>query len=385
MRRLPAVCLLALLPLGGALPAGAVADDAAAVTAAERAAILALGPWPPAFRRDPSNRVSGRPLAIELGRRLFHDPRMSPIGYIGCVTCHQPDRSFTDNKARAHGLADLPRNTIALANLSQQRWFGWGGSSDSLWMASLRPMLDAREFGSEPAIVVRVFQRDEELARCYRAVFGRSPGGAAEGVMVNVAKALAAYQETLVSDRTAFDDFRDALARGDAAAQARYPAAAARGLRLFVGRLGCVACHAGPNFSDGGFHRASAASAASAQSAAAVDAGRAQGLRDWQGSRYNRRGAYNDDPLRHPAAAPPGEGGPGAFRTPGLRNVVFTAPYLHDGSLDTLREATLHAVALAAGAPPPPPTQLDDLLAFLASLADRHGERRPAPAPRPCP
>jgi cytochrome c peroxidase len=68
--------------------------------------ILTLGPWPVPVRADPSNRVSGQPLAIELGRRLFRDPRMSPVGYIACVTCHQPDRAFTDLKARAHGLAD---------------------------------------------------------------------------------------------------------------------------------------------------------------------------------------------------------------------------------------------------------------------------------------
>jgi cytochrome c peroxidase len=73
------------------------------------------------------------------------DPRMSPSGYMACVSCHQPDRAFTDAKARAHGLADLERNTIALANLRQQRWFGWGGArDDSLWMASLRPIFDPR-------------------------------------------------------------------------------------------------------------------------------------------------------------------------------------------------------------------------------------------------
>jgi cytochrome c peroxidase len=75
-------------------------------SATEIQQILTLGPWPVPVRADPSNRVSGQPLAIELGRRLFRDPRMSPVGYMACVTCHQPDRAFTDLKARAHGLAD---------------------------------------------------------------------------------------------------------------------------------------------------------------------------------------------------------------------------------------------------------------------------------------
>ena len=181
-------------------------------------------------------------------------PTMSPVGYIACVTCHQPDRAFTDTKARAHGLADLPRNTPALANLSLQRWYGWGGASDSLWMASIKPILDAREFNGNAALVTRLFAREPELAACYRRVFGVSPLHHPERTVVNVGKALAAYVETLVTARTPFDEFRDALARGDSARAAAYPVAAQRGLKLFVGRAGCVACHSGPNFSDGRFH-----------------------------------------------------------------------------------------------------------------------------------
>src|SRR5262252_2682541 len=217
--------------------------------------VIALGPWPPQLRRDPGNRVSGDAMAIELGRQLFRDPRMSPVGYIACVTCHQPDRAFTDVKARAHGLADLPRNTPALANLRLQHWYGWGGASDSLWMASIKPILDAREFNGNAALVTRLFAREPELAACYRRVFGVSPLHRPERTVVNVGKALAAYVETLVTGRTPFDDLRDALARGDAQqAIAAYPPAALRGLQLFVGRGGCVGCHSGANFSDGEFH-----------------------------------------------------------------------------------------------------------------------------------
>lgn len=117
---------------------------------------------------------------------------MSPVGYISCLTCHQPDRSFTDLKARAHGLPDLPRNTPALLNLRLQKWFGWDGSSDSLWLASIRPMLDAREFDSSPATVARLFKREPELAACYRKVFQSSPQGDPPRTLVNVGKALAA-------------------------------------------------------------------------------------------------------------------------------------------------------------------------------------------------
>ena len=342
--------------------------------------ILSLGPWPPAQQPDPTNRVSGQPQAIELGRRLFRDPRMSPVGYIACVTCHQPDRSFTDGKARAHGLADLPRNTPALANLRQQRWYGWGGGSDSLWMASIRPMLDAREFDGNPATVARLFARDPELAACYRTVFGVAPARDRQRTVVNVGKALAAWQETLVTGRTPFDDFRDALARGDAAAAVAYPAAAQRGLKLFVGPAGCATCHQGPNFSDGAFH---------ATSASATDTGRHEDARNLQANSFNLLGRYNDDHGRANARATlrlaVREDMRGQFRTPGLRNVAVTAPYMHDGALDTLRQAVQHS---AASLPRPLETQqVDDLLAFLATLTDRHGEKRPwdTAAAVPCP
>src|SRR6185295_14909252 len=198
-------------------------------------------------------------------------------------------------------LADLPRNTPALANLSLQRWYGWGGASDSLWMASIKPILDAREFNGN-------------------------------STLVNVGKALAAYVETLVTGRTPFDDFRDALARGDAPAAASYPAAALRGLKLFVGRAGCVGCHGGPNFSDGAFHPGVVPEddMTAAVARALADDGRLGDARYLKASRFNLQGAYNDDisrrnatPTRHLAAT---HTLAGQFRTPTLRNVAVTAP-----------------------------------------------------------
>ena len=287
--------------------------------------ILALGPWPPSPRADPTNRVSGKVQAIELGRRLFRDPRMSPLGYIGCVTCHQPDRSFTDLKARAHGLADLPRHTPALANPRLQHWYGWGGSSDSLWMASIRPMLDAREFDGNPASITRIFERDPELAACYRKVFRESPRRGRERTVVNVGKALAAFVETLVTGRTPFDDFRDALAHKDVALSAPYPLAAQRGLKLFVGKAQCVACHNGPNFSDGEFHPGASSSAGIfaagtplAVAFAPSDTGRLESAQNLKASRYNLPGALQrrPKPCQRRGHAPVGRPGKHAREIP---------------------------------------------------------------------
>ena len=237
-----------------ALLAAGVAQAQPAFSAEEVARILAHGPWPPAQTRDPSNRASGQPAAIDFGRRLFFDARLSADGRVACATCHVPQRAFTDALPRSRGLADLDRNAIALANLRQQRWYGWAGASDSLWMASIRPLLDERELGASAAHVAAAVRGDQRLACQYEQAFGRPVPADDETVLVDVGKALAAFQETLVTGRTPFDEFRDALARGDAAAAARYPPAAQRGLKLFVGRGNCFFCHSGPAFTNGEFH-----------------------------------------------------------------------------------------------------------------------------------
>jgi cytochrome c peroxidase len=384
------VLLAALgVAVGACITAAAQSQPAEpALSSDEVRRIVALGPWPPAPRRDPGNRVSGDPRAIELGRQLFRDPRMSPVGYIACVTCHQPDRAFTDIKARAHGLADLPRNTPALANLSLQHWYGWGGASDSLWMASIKPILDQREISGNAALVTRLFVREPELAACYRRVFGVSPLQQPQRTVVNVGKALAAFVETLVTSRTPFDDFRDALARGDAQRMDAYPVAALRGLKLFVGRGDCVGCHSGPNFSDGEFHPGVTPTddTAAAVARSLADDGRLGDARYLKASRFNLQGAYNDDGshrnARQTRQLAVNAGLAGQFRTPTLRNVAVTGPYFHDGQADDLVDAAQHTQRQASilGTEAPEPLllgEIDDLVAFLVTLTDDHGSRRP--------
>lgn len=356
--------------------------------------VLSFGPWPPASSVDSGNRVSGNPAAIELGRRLFFDARLSRVSYIACVTCHQPDRAWTDGKPRAHGLADVDRNTPALANLRLARWYGWSGASDSLWLASLRPILDARELDSTPAHVRKVYVRDPELACWYRRAFGRTTADSRDDdatVLVNSAKALAAFQETIFTGRTPFDDYRDALARGDRAAAAKYPEPAARGLAIFIGRGNCVLCHNGPAFSNGEFHSTGVAHFTARGRA---DGGRFEGVEAVTTNPLNLLSKFNDDASRKNAVhtrnvvlAPRNWG---EFRTPSLRNVAVTAPYMHNGSLATLRDVLKHYSELdeerlhsdgekLLRALKLSDAETSDLLAFLETLTDRHGADRPRP------
>jgi len=359
----------------------------------EVARIVAYGPWPPPTTRDPSNRVSGEPYAIDLGRRLFFDPRFSPNGYVACVACHQPDRAFTDTLPRAHALAPVDRNAQSLANLRLQRWYGWGGTSDSLWMQTIRPILDPRELGSSAAVVAHGMRTGDGMACRYQLAFKRPVPADDELVLVDVAKALAAFEETLTTGRTPFDEFRDALVRDDRSAQARYPESAKRGLRLFVGRGNCFFCHSGPNFSNGEFHDSGVPFFIRP---GVVDPGRYEGIRNVRGSPFNLLGQYNDDTSR--ATAQPTRyvqlehRNWGEFRTPSLRNVAVTAPYMHDGGFPTLRDVLRHYSELDEDRLHADgerilrrlnlePNEINDLLAFLETLTDADGEKRKIVAP----
>ena len=307
----------------------------------EKAKILSHGPWPPPLAPDPSNRVSGKPGAIALGERLFFEPRLSGTGSVLCATCHVPYRGFQDARERGFGLQAVDRNTPTLLNARFNRWFGWDGANDSLWAQSIRPLLDPREMrasASHVADSVRKLFPEE-----YKKAFGREPPSNDEALLVDVGKALAAYQETLVTGRTPFDDFRDALEKGDEQAAARYPLAAQRGLRLFIGEGRCSLCHFGPQFTNGEFADTGIPFFIAK---GVVDPGRLGGIRKLRESAYNLLGRYNDDAKR--ASAAPTRHVElqhrnfGEFRVPGLRDVALTAPYMHDGSLATLRDVVKH-------------------------------------------
>jgi cytochrome c peroxidase len=374
MRTAPEAIQLAAWVLAGGVmlaPGAARADDAVSFTPAETARILAHGPWPQPATRDPTNRGSGQPEAIALGERLFFSPRLSGNAGVLCASCHEPWRGFTDGRPRALGLATVDRNTPSVVNVRLQRWFGWDGANDTLWAQSIRPLLDPREMASSPDRIAALVRGDPELRGAFTAAFGPPPADD-DAVLVGVGKALAAYQETLESGRTPFDELRDALARADPEAAARYPAPARRGLRIFIGS--CASCHAGPNFTDGAFH---VVGTASRRQNGAPDAGRQDGIRKLVANRFNLLGSYADDPPHAKAAGTRGaareKNVAGAFRTPGLRDVTLTAPYMHDGSLATLCEvAERHPARRRGGAAQGQAilsaAERSDLVAFLETL-----------------
>jgi cytochrome c peroxidase len=375
------------------LAAPAVADAPLQWSAEELSAISRHGPWPPPPPRDPSNRISGSGNGILLGEHLFNDPRLSADGRMSCATCHVPGRDWADGRAKAMGRGELDRRTPALWNVGYAHWFGWDGAGDSLWSQSIRPIVDAREMAGDAARVASLLREDRTLACGYERAFGVPPGGDDEKLLVDAAKALAAFQATLVSPRTPFDSFRDALVEGDREAAARYPAAAQRGLRIFIA-ANCAACHFGPRFTNGEFGDVGIPFFTRPGE---VDAGRLDGLTKLASSAFNLLGKYNDDAAganalrtRHVQRL---HSNFGEFRVPGLRQ-AGSGPFMHNGHLATLEDVVRHYSEVSPdrlhsdAVPLVRPLgltgeQSSDLVAFLRTLSV---EVPPRPAPPPlCP
>ena len=304
--------------------------------------VLSHGPWPLESAPDPSNAMSGNRDAIELGRKLFFSPLLSNDRQTSCASCHVPDLNSTDGLPRGKGTRTLDRNTSALYNLRHNRWFGWAGQNDNLWAQSLAPISHPDEMqlsdqGLKRSLVNSDFKRD------YEPLFGLLGDDDPQQVLVNVGKLLAAYLETLETGRTAFDEFRDALELGDLETAAVYPAAAQRGLSLFVGRGGCNLCHSGPLFSNGEFHDAGVSYFVEP---GRVDSGRHGGIKALRASPYTLDGVFSDDPKNSGAWAVQNvitqHSNFGTFRVPSLRSVAETAPYMHNGSLSSLDAVAEH-------------------------------------------
>ena len=330
-----ALIAFALLP-------GAI--QAQAFSAAEVELILQHGPWPPSWEKDASNAVSGQSAAISLGQRLFFEPRLSGNQQRPCSSCHIPEKYWADGRATGLGTELLDRNTPSIVNVRWQRWFAWDGGSDSLWAQSIRALFNPREMQSNQKSVAALIRRDPNLACQYQTVFGAKPERHKdETVLVNTGKALAAFQETLISGRTPFDEFRDALSRGDTQGAASYPPAAQRGLGLFLGKAACNLCHYGPRFSHGEFADIGVTHFTRDRQ---VDSGRYGGLQVLKSSRFNLLGPYNDDPTHGNAIATRhvalNHNNWGEFRVPSLRQAVYTAPYMHHGRLASLRDVVRH-------------------------------------------
>jgi cytochrome c peroxidase len=292
---------------------------------------------------DPTNRVADEPRAAALGQFLFFDARFSPNGKVSCATCHQATLAFTDGRALAQGISVGTRNSPTVLNAAYGQWYFLDGRSDSLWSQALQPLENPQEIGGERAHIVLTVLRDRALRAAYEQVFGPLLNPAesqqVDRAFSNLGKAIEAYERRLRSPPSPFDHYVTALKRGDAPGQRLFPAAAKRGLKLFVSAARCELCHSGPAFSDGQFHNLGLPLAPGEE----PDKGREVGIRGVRVDPFNGVGSFSDAPGKSGvrdrlAFLPEPESQSGAFKTPTLREVARTAPYMHDGRFADLQQ-----------------------------------------------
>lgn len=319
---------------------------------------------------SPRARVHGARCAdafASLGARLFADPRLSADGRISCATCHQPERAFSDGQPVARGIGGQSgsRNTPALVNASLSTSFSWDGRRTSLEDQVLDPFFNSREHGLTNAqALLGLLAVDSGLLAEFQRAFQRENGKTVS--REHVAVALACFVRTLAVEDSAFDRF---MYKGDHASLTQ---AQRRGLSLFRGRGQCASCHLIGDkeapLTDGQFH------------ARHLEAGLRRDLPALvplvQGTPREQLGeliASRPDIAalgRFVVTLDPSD--IGRFRTPSLRNVALTAPYMHDGSVPTLARAVEREIYYRSAEVNRPlsftPSEADDLVAFLESL-----------------
>jgi len=279
-----------------------------------------------------------------LGEALFHGERLSVDESLACASCHERGKGFADGKVQGRGVPGRPlkRHTPTLWNLAWASAVFWDGRARNLEEQVAGPVESPDEMAQPLPKVIERLKRDPEMARAFAAAFPGTPAIDAK----NFAKAIATYERTFVSPPTRFDHWID----GDEQA---FSADEISGFRLFTGKAGCMNCHSGFAFTDYAFHDI--------------------GLPDDD----RGRGAV----LRLAAVEH-------AFKTPGLREITRSAPYMHNGSLATLTDVIRHYVSGIIQRPSLSKdlrrgltltdAEIRDLIAFLGTLTSESDPQVPA-------
>ena len=280
----------------------------------------------------------------ELGELLFFDTLLSGDGTVSCSTCHLPDKAFSDGQAISIGINGRSgrRNAPTLLNRAYMRTQFWDGRAASLEEQALAPLINPDEMGNTHEEIVLRLEADQNYRHLFEQAFGSE-----EIKIEQVAKSIASFERTLVSGNSAYDRFE---LRGETDALS---SSAQHGLALFRGKARCHLCHAGSLFTDDLFHNTGVS-----WGKPPIDLGRYEII---ERERYQ-----------------------GVFRTPSLRDVDLTAPYMHDGSIETLEDVVEH---YDGGGNPNPYLELSlkalhlssqekgDLVAFLKSLSGSNWQR----------
>lgn len=374
---------------------------------------LALSNLPP-LPVDFSNRFADNPLAVELGRRLFFDRRLSSNGEVACASCHDPERGFQDGRGLAKGVGQANRRAMPLAGMVYSPWLFWDGRKDSLWSQALGPLENPNEHNLSRGRCVKLVW--EHYRPEYRAVFGELPELSAvpenvgpladksarrawarlddaardsvNRVFANIGKAVAAYERRILWAESRFDTYVRTLQKdGSAMPENSLSTEEIAGLKLFIGKAHCVECHRGPLFTDLDFHN----TGVPIRRGLPKDVGRLSGAEQVVADEFNCLGRYSDalpEQCRELSFINKGDRRLlRAYKPPSLRNVAERPPYMHAGQLARLYDVIDHynrAPIAPAGHSEIKPLHLNgaeirQLTAFLKTLSG--AIRSPAAAP----
>jgi cytochrome c peroxidase len=234
---------------------------------------------------------------VQLGKLLFFDPILSGDSTISCASCHKPEFAFADTVALSKGINGhlTERNTPSAMNVTGRTKLFWDGRAATLEEQALAPIVHPNEMGLTLTEATKRLNQNEFYRKSFKKIFK------SEASIVNLAKALAAFERSLETQNSPFDKF---IQNNDKNAISE---SAQRGRMIFIEKARCFECHFGPDFT---------------------------------GDDFSNIGLYNGKDLNDPGrfAITKDSAYLGNFKTPGLRNVALTAPYMHNGMFKTLRE-----------------------------------------------
>lgn len=331
-----------------------------------------------AIPKDPSNAVADNQKAAELGQKLFFDKRLSSDGSVACVTCHSGEKYFADDQARSEGVGMTDRKAPSIVGAGFYKWYFWDGRADSQWSQALGPLENADEHGGDRTQYARVVF--EHYKAEFEALFGQMPDlgdisrfpaqagpvanpkandawqlmypvdrHAVTRVFVNIGKSIAAYERKLNPGRSRFDTFVETLLHpeNDPDASSTLNESEVAGLRLFIGKAGCVSCHNGPLLTDQQFHNTGVPTPNDLK----LDLGRGNGLQKLATSEFGCLSEYSDANTAECAANASVDAYDtssevknlnGAFKTPSLRGASLHAPFMHAGQFKNLQQVLEH-------------------------------------------
>ena len=302
----------------------------------------------PDLATDPSNAVADNLVAASFGKQLFFDARLSATGQISCATCHQQERRFTDGLQKAQAIGTTDRHTPSIVGMAYSPWQFWDGRRDSQWAQALAPLEDANEHATDRRQVVGIVASDESYLATYQSLFGElgDPDAATDVALnlafANIGKSIAAFERTVMPTSSRFDRYVESVVAGNSEQQDRsFDDDEIWGLRLFIDEAGCLQCHNGPLFTNHEFHNTGVINFPGD----VPDKARVAGVQEVLGSEFNCQSIYSDDPdngCSELEFARTGAELIGAFKTPSLRNLQYTAPFMHKGQLATIADVLDH-------------------------------------------